>query len=162
MQLCNATVRHGGSLLHTVHKTGITPGEILILKHIHGQDAVVDIRPTSFSKSIRQSEEFDRLAHTYDRASAFSGSPGETSKSLMSTLFPGAMKKLPTTLEEIGLGNLLSPAARRAAAAIDAAILPDPDESKAPLVSAPLAPREVDADETDGGDGNDEGAEDNG
>lgn len=119
MQLCNLTLRLGGSPLHTVPKTGVTPAEILVLQHIHGSDAVIDIRPTKIDKHRRHEGEFERLAGLYDRAASASA-PGDEAKGVMNTLFPGAMKKLPTTLKEIGLGHYLSPAAVEAAERADA------------------------------------------
>lgn len=106
MQLCNIVLRLGGSLLHTVPKTDVTPAEILILKRIHGDDAVVDIRPTKFDKKRHQDGEWERLQLAYDRSSAFKSSPGEESGSVLLSLFPGAMKRLPTTLSEIGLADI--------------------------------------------------------
>lgn len=133
MQLCNLTVRLGGSQLNTVPKLNATPAEILILRALHGDDAVVDIRPTKVDKKIRQEEEWARLSRDYDGGSIFTTAPGEESKSVMANLFPGAMKKLPTTLDEIGLGHLTSPASIKAAKkaappiADDEAILNDDD-----------------------------------
>jgi hypothetical protein len=80
------------------------------LKKIHGDDACVDIRPTTVDANIRQEKEWERLQAAYDRAGGMQSAPGEEHKSIMGTLFPGAMKRLPTTLEEIGLGHLLSEA----------------------------------------------------
>lgn len=140
MQLCNLTLRLGGSLLHTVPVRDATPGEILVLKRIHGDDAVTDVRPTKVDKNRRHEIEWERLSHKYDRGSAFSAQPGEERRSLMETLFPGAVKKLPTTLQEIGLGHLLSPAARKAAAEADRQIVPGPEDKSEPTVISPAAP----------------------
>lgn len=106
MQLCNVTVRNGGSLLHTVPRLNVTPAEILILQRIHGEDAVVDIRPTRVDKTIRPEILWDQLVRRYERNTAFAPRPGDERKSLMAELFPGAVKKLPATLDEIGLGHL--------------------------------------------------------
>lgn len=104
MQRANVIVRLAGSLTNTVPKFGVTPAEILILRRIHGgDDAVVDIRPTVFDKTVRQEAEYERLSRIYDGGDGFGGSPDEDRKSLMETLFPGAMKRLPMTLEEIGV-----------------------------------------------------------
>lgn len=149
MQLCNLTLRHGGSLLHTVPVQGATPAEILILKKIHGADAVVDVRPTKFDKRIRNDDEWDRLAHKYDRQSAFTSSPGEDSVSLMATLFPGAMRKLPATLDEIGMGHLAAAARKAKPSLVNPVSNDTPD---LPVVQSPAAPREDD-DEGDDDDG---------
>lgn len=125
MQLCDLTLRHGGSLLSSVPKTNVTPAEILILQALHGSDACVDIRPTKFDKKKVQSQEWERLSYDYDRASGMVSTPGEESTSVMRRLFPGAMHKLPTTLKEIGLGHLLSAASIKAAeAGLGAAAVP--------------------------------------
>ena len=115
MQLSNLTLRLGGSMLHTVPKFNCTPAEILILQAIHGADATVDIRPTRYDKKIIQSHEWERLAKSYDNPGSMVATPGEESRSVMARLFPGIMKKLPTTLKEIGLGHLLSAASIKAA-----------------------------------------------
>jgi hypothetical protein len=117
MQLANIVLRLGGSVLHTVPKDKVTPAEILVLQRIHGSDAVVDVRPAGEDKNRRHQAEFDRLTLRYDRASSFSSAPGEETKSIMQSLFPGAMKKLPMTLEEIGLGHMTSPVSIAAAEA---------------------------------------------
>lgn len=131
MQLVNCEVRLGGSQLHTVPKANVTPAEILVLRFLHGDDAVQNIRPGKVDKTIRHETEYDRLASIYG-GSQFKSEPGEESKAVMPTLFPGAMKKLPTTLQEIGLGHLLSPAAKAAAKAADAAIVPDLEDAPEP------------------------------
>lgn len=118
MQECNCTVRHGGSLLHTIPMTGVTPAEILILRRIHGEDAVVDIRPIRMAKT-RQEVEWARLAEKYDRASSFTSAPGEENQPLMARMFPGAVHRLPVSLKEIGLGHLMSPASIKAAEEAD-------------------------------------------
>lgn len=114
MQCANLTLRLGGSQLHTVPIVDATPAEILVLQRIHGNDAVVDVRPTKTLKSPRHAEIYETLATKYDRA-ASNNAPGEDSKSIMAELFPGAMKKLPTTLKEIGLVGFDRPAAQTSA-----------------------------------------------
>lgn len=115
MQLSNLVLRLGGSQLHTVVKTDCTPAEILVLRHIHGEDAVTNVRPTREDKTRRHQAEFERLQHKYDRASTFVAKPGDEHKSVMASLFPGAIKRLPLTLDDIGMGHLMSPASIAAA-----------------------------------------------
>ena len=133
MQLSNVTVRLGGSQLHTVHKTGVTPAEILVLQKIHGQDAVVDVRPVKYDKNRRDASEFDRLAGLYDRGAAASAIE-EDEKSILHSLFPGAMKKLPRKLQDIGLGHLMSPASIAAAEAAHTAVEAEPEPDLGPYV----------------------------
>lgn len=151
MQLCNVTLRLAGSLLHTVPKTDITPAEILVLQHIHGSDAVVDVRPTRQLKNPRHADIYEKLATDYDRAASASA-PGDDSKSILASLFPGAIKRLPTTLKEIGLGHLMSPASIAAAAAADAAVLPSPADVAVPDANNPDYFANLDGDEAEGED----------
>jgi hypothetical protein len=110
MELVECTVRLAGSVQHTVPKARVTPPEILILKHIHGADAVVDIRPTGSDKR-QTNDEWDRLAATYDAQSALSSQPGEQKISLMERLFGGSgARRLPKTLKEIGLAGVVTAA----------------------------------------------------
>lgn len=103
METANVLVRLGGDLGNAVPKIGVTPAEILVLKHIHGSDAVVDVRPAGFDKRRRHEEEYNRLAATYDRgAGEFVSRPGEEREGVMAKLFPGAMRRLPVTLADIG------------------------------------------------------------
>ena len=105
MQLSKIELRIGGSLLHTTIKTDVTPAEIMVLQRLHGNDAVVNVRPTRIDANRSHSREYDRLANLYDNAASASA-PGDESTRLLGQLFPGAMKKLPVTLEEIGMDSL--------------------------------------------------------
>jgi len=132
MQLANIILCLGGSLLHTVPKIDVTPAEILILRHIHGDDAVTDIRPTSFDDRRRQEQEWQRLANAYDRgAGAFTSEPGDENAPILSRLFPGAMKQLPVTFADIGMPEYdpPKPARRQRAASAEAAAPEAPPEA---------------------------------
>lgn len=50
MHLYNCKVRLAGSLYNEVPKTGITAAEIIVLRTIHGDDAVADIVPAGEEK----------------------------------------------------------------------------------------------------------------
>jgi hypothetical protein len=151
MQLSNITVRLGGSVLHTVCKVDVTPAEILVLQHIHGEDGVIDIRPSRFDKRRQQAAEFERLAQLYDAgAGSFVSSNGEENSPIMSKLFPGAMKKLPVHLKDIGLGHLMSDAATKAAVKAAANSAPE-----TPAVDETVEDEIDPEDGVDGGDGND-------
>lgn len=109
MELCDVTVRLGGSVQHTVPKSEVTPAEILLLKHIHGGDSVIDIRPAGKDKR-QHAAEWDRLSRLYDGA-ADANAPGQAKVSLMERLFGGAaIRKLPATLKDIGLAGVVSAA----------------------------------------------------
>jgi hypothetical protein len=139
LQKANCIVRLGGDLSNAVPKLGVTPAEILILRFIHGDDAVVDVRPTEFDKKVRMEQEVDRLARRYDAGSNFVSTPGEDRdrKSIIETLFPGAIKRLPLTLEEIGIDSGKAPRAGKA----KAAPTPEPEAEEG---------EEVDATQSDG------------
>lgn len=100
MQLCDIQLRIAGSLNHVVPKQDVTPAEILVLRRLHGDDAVIDIRPTRQDKR-QHSFEWDRLVAMYGQ----NGSSSTDGQSvLLNDLFPGAIKKLPVSLAEIEQG----------------------------------------------------------
>lgn len=138
MQICNVIVRLNGSMLHTVPKTGVTPAEILVLQRIHGNDAVVEVRPVKFEKNRSHLKEYDRLASIYDNAASASA-PGEEGGSIMGLLFPGAMKKLPRTLKEIGMAGLAAPEVE---AEVEVEEVLDTDEEPAADEVDPFTPAE--------------------
>lgn len=165
MQKCTVTVRLAGSLNNTVVKQNVTPAEILILRHIHGSDAVVDIRPTEFDERVRSEEDYDRLKVAYDPSNGgYASSPDEDAKSIMQALFPGALKKLPTLLSEIGIEGLdpEPEAPRKKGKAAKAEKAPEPVADEGPMAgvtvedSAPTGLNwgagDGEGDDADGGD----------
>lgn len=46
MQTYSGTIRLAGSLYNEVSKSGMTPAEVILLRKIHGSDAVVDLEPS--------------------------------------------------------------------------------------------------------------------
>jgi hypothetical protein len=84
MKLYKATVRLSGSNDNEVPKIGLTAPEILILRSIHGDDAVVRIVETSQDKRSNAAER-ERLTQLY-------GLPA------VNKIFPGAYTPLPTEL----------------------------------------------------------------
>lgn len=132
MQLANIILCLGGLITNTVQKLDVTPAEILVLKHLHGDDAVKDVRPAGFDTRRRPEKEFARLAAIYDAgAGSFTDTPGNEREGVLAKLFPGAMKRLPTTLEEIGI-----------AVATEAPVVvpdvDDPDDEDEPETAEPL------------------------
>jgi len=93
---------------NTVHRQDITPAEILVLQAIHGNDAVLDIMPIEKVQRT-QNEEWDRLTGRYDRSGGPDTPDGKEERSIVSRLFPGAVKRLPVTLAEIGLEDREAP-----------------------------------------------------
>lgn len=91
MDLHTATVRLAGGLRMQLPKENLTAAEIVVLKHLHGQDGVVDVSRTRETKRQHRVE-VERLRSTYgDKA--------------VEACFPGAssMTRLPKTLAEAGL-----------------------------------------------------------
>lgn len=64
MQQYNTTVRIGGSPLHEVPRSGLTAPEIICLRAIHGDDAVVNVRKGAMG-SQTQTQERERLRAVY-------------------------------------------------------------------------------------------------
>lgn len=64
MQQYNATVRIGGSPLHEVPRIGLTAPEVICLRAVHGDDAVVNIKQGTVSTRT-QTQERDRLRQVY-------------------------------------------------------------------------------------------------
>lgn len=106
MQLCDGMLRLGGSVGHTVPMVGLTPAEILVLMHIHGSDALADLRPVKMDNRTHAAE-YDRLSAKYDASSAFDAADTDR-KSVMAGLFPGAIRKLPVSLDDIGMGWVMT------------------------------------------------------
>lgn len=128
MQICSATIRLAGSVQNTVFRSDITPAEILVLQAIHGQDAVVDIVPIE-KVDRAAAKEWDRLTQAYDRSGGPDTPDGKEEVSIIARLFPGAIKRLPETLKEIGLEELET---------VDA---PEPQERKPRAPRSRRAPR---------------------
>lgn len=106
MQLCECEVRLNDSAGHTSMKSNVTPAEILILRAIHGDSAVVNIRPTKMDRRP-WAQEWDRLQMLYGRAG--DGLMDSGNGRLLESLFPGAQKNLPVALKDIGMGHLMNP-----------------------------------------------------
>lgn len=95
MQTVTCDVRLNGDVGSVVRKEGITVPEVLVLRAIHGNDAVVNITATE-GRNVSQKAEFDRLAQKYRVRTS-------DDKALVPSLFPGAIPQLPTRLAEIGI-----------------------------------------------------------
>lgn len=64
MQIYDCQVRHAGNMLHTIPKYNVTAPEVLILRNIHGEDAVVDIKPRKNDRRPHLAE-IERLKAEY-------------------------------------------------------------------------------------------------
>lgn len=92
MQLCNITVAIGGDAGMTVHKERVTVPEILILRAVHGDDAVRNIEVIE-DADIESTEERQRLGAVYKN-------PEGVVKDVL-----GPTGALPKTLEEAGIDD---------------------------------------------------------
>ena len=83
MNIYDATIRLCGDTAHEVNKAGLTAAEIMVLRRIHGLDAVVRIVPVPPSPDalVRSNrEERDRLRKLYcDREEIPPSTPGNSS-----------------------------------------------------------------------------------
>ncbi len=95
MNIYDATIRLKGDTAHEVNKAGLTATEIMVLRRIHGLDAVVRIipvPPTPDQLTMSNRAERDRLRKLYcDR---------EETAMLVNELFGPDHVPLPTTLDE--------------------------------------------------------------
>lgn len=89
MQIYDVSVRPGGYMGTDVPKKNVSAAEILVLRHIHGEDSVINIKPRKMAKGHSHAEFRAALAAKY----------GET---LIATVF-GPNKhnvQLPVRLED--------------------------------------------------------------
>lgn len=137
MELANCTVRLGGDVRNTVEKNSVTPAEVLILKKLHGDDGVVNIR--IHGKQNRPAKmEIDRLNRIY--VEQFS----KPEKNVVTDLFPGAAPSLPTRFADVIPAEQLS---YMKDAEADAKLEPVPPAR--PAVSGPAKPEPADFGRTD-------------
>lgn len=67
MRFYDCHIRLGGSTTSEVPKLGITASEIIVLRHVHGSDAVVRIEPKE-DRAVNQFELRDQLRAQYERS----------------------------------------------------------------------------------------------
>lgn len=67
MKLYNCSVRLAGNINHTVPKASISESEILVLRHIHGNDSVVAIKSSKDESDASKKQELVRLAAIYGK-----------------------------------------------------------------------------------------------
>jgi len=89
MQLSSVTISLGGDIRNTVEKPDVTPAEISILNHIHGEGAVKNIVPLTMDKRPHKVEK-ERLIEQYKRL-----------KETIDGMYPGFDPKLPIYLKDI-------------------------------------------------------------
>lgn len=92
MQVVNCTVAIGGEAGMTVLKTNVTVPEIMVLRAIHGEDAVRNIEVLS-NEDISSNDERERLLSIYKMPEGI----------VKETI--GATGPLPKTIDESGIGD---------------------------------------------------------
>lgn len=81
-----------------VEKAPVTPAEVVVLRRIHGHDAVTNIRILNHTSDRRShAGELNRLREFYTMRDGDNGPP------IVDTTFPGAFPQLPVTFKEIGI-----------------------------------------------------------
>lgn len=89
MQLYRCQVRHAGKYETVIHKEDVTAADIVILKALHGSDAVTGVEATR-KTNVPQAKERDRLIGVYGAR-------------VFARIFPGAMPRMPADLSQAGL-----------------------------------------------------------
>lgn len=92
MQVVNCTVAIAGDMRNTVAKENITVAELIILRELHGHDAVRNIQVVG-KASVDSHEERERLAGIYAK-------PPTIVRDVL-----GATGPVPKTLKEAGIDN---------------------------------------------------------
>lgn len=100
MHLANIMLALGGDKDNTIPKYRVTPAEIVVLRHIHGSDAVFDIEPLAETVSRTSREEYHRLTGIYGYVDERGNPQGPVAE-----LFPGVGANLPQELGELGLDD---------------------------------------------------------
>lgn len=95
VKLFDASLRHGGVLTHEVPLIGVTDKEIALLRHMHGQDSVVNVKPLNKERELSEREELLRLARKYaNTADPMSGAL------MVQKAFSVTLNEFPSWLEE--------------------------------------------------------------
>lgn len=115
MQIANCFVALGGDKGNAVPRYGVTPGEIVVLFAIHGDEAVFDIEPAGeVERSGR--DELRRIREVYSVAK------DENGAHIVGKVFPGTGARVPTSLEELEISPVLFKALSRVTAATAPAV----------------------------------------
>lgn len=113
MQTANIMLAIGGDRGNTVPKYAISVAEIVLLRAIHGEDAVFDVEPLETpamdeGRAISNRAELNRLRHAYDAKDADGGR-------IVDQVYPGAAARVFETLDEIDMPEeYFKPTARTA------------------------------------------------
>lgn len=99
MQVGNILLSLAGDSGNTVAKYEVTPSEVAVLQHIHGDDAVNDIEPVGEVERSHR-EERQRLIEIYGR-----NQDGRFVCPSVEALFPGAASRLFDRFDELPLAD---------------------------------------------------------
>lgn len=97
MECFNATIRLEGNPLNEVAKRGLTVPEIVILRRLHGDDAVVKLEHVGTVEDMDNFEERERLSYEYD---AGLKNLHEDAKTSVEKMFGGDYNPLPQKLRD--------------------------------------------------------------
>lgn len=100
MQTASILLALGGDSTMQVPKFGVTPSEVLLLRAIHGDDAVTDIDINGAEERSNR-EERDRLFGLYAKPNP----NGTFSLPVLDALFPGVSARLPVAFADIELDD---------------------------------------------------------
>ena len=89
MQLYSCYLNHAGNRDMKIFVNDVTPAEVVLLKHVHGADSVVEVQKTRESPVPNRSL-IDKLQSKFGRA-------------IFAQVYPGNMPRMPATLTEAGL-----------------------------------------------------------
>lgn len=95
MELANAILNLAGDVNQQVQKWAITPAEAAVLRYIHGNDALNDIKVFG-TVERRDAVERERLVQEYGR-----GENGQIQSKAVDALFPGLGSRLPSSFEDL-------------------------------------------------------------
>ena len=104
IQHCSCVVHLNGDRNFAIPKEDVTIAEIVLLRMIHGDDAVVDIDPTFMDKAGTLRAERDRLASAYGHREAIAG--------LVQKIFSEVQVQGLSTMEDIGMDDTPLPPPR--------------------------------------------------
>ena len=99
MQLCDVDVCLAGDRNHVVPKRKVSVAEIEVLRAVHGDDAIQNIKPRGQERRST-AEELDRLRRLYRGNVA---TEAGLSRGIVDQVFRGPRPSLPTALKDIGL-----------------------------------------------------------
>lgn len=103
--LYSAKVRLGGSVLNEVPKSDLTAPEIEVLRMLHGDDAVVEIKEQAVKAKRSQAEERQRIYSVYANPTALSALQLKSKLDAIRGLFGHDRMPLPVSIAETAPEN---------------------------------------------------------